>query len=117
MGGGAVTRPFLWAWLNRGWLPSGGIRCSPLENFEISLSCNGELREVGRGPHVLRSPLIALAHLVSVLSKQPESSPLQADEIVTTGTITTAQSVRVGESWRTNLNDITLPDLAVELVP
>jgi 2-keto-4-pentenoate hydratase len=88
-----------------------------LESFSVSLSCNGELREVGSGINVLGNPLIALAHLITVLSKQPEFLPLQANEIVTTGTITTAQAIRAGESWQTELQGIALPDLAVEFVP
>jgi 2-keto-4-pentenoate hydratase len=88
-----------------------------LESFSISLSCNGELVEIGKGTNVLGSPLIALSHLVAVLSKQPENMPLQADEIVTTGTITTAQTIRAGESWQTKLQGIGLPDLAVAFVP
>ena len=88
-----------------------------LESFSVALSRNGEVREVGKGANVLGSPLIALAHLITVLSKQPECLPLQADEIVTTGTITTAQAVRPGESWQTKLQGIALPNLAVEFVP
>lgn len=88
-----------------------------LESFSVALSRNGEVREVGKGANVLGSPLIALAHLITVLSKQPECLPLQANEIVTTGTITTAQAVRPGESWQTKLQGIALPNLAVEFVP
>ena len=75
------------------------------------------VRELGRGTNVLGSPLIALAHLVTVLSKQPESPPLQPGEIVTTGTITTVQAIQAGESWQTELHGIALPDLTVEFVP
>lgn len=88
-----------------------------LGSFSVELSRNGQVREVGRGANVLGNPLIALMHLVSVLSKQPECMPLQADEIVTTGTITTAQTVRAGESWQTNILGIALPELAVEFIP
>ena len=75
------------------------------------------VRELSRGTNVLGSPLIALAHLVTVLSKQPENPPLQPGEIVTTGTITTAQAIQADESWQTELNGIALPGLAIEFVP
>lgn len=88
-----------------------------LESFTVALSRNGKVREVGRGANVLGSPLIALAHLIALLSKQPECLPLQANEIVTTGTITTAQAVRPGESWKVKLQGIALPELAVKFVP
>ena len=88
-----------------------------LKSFRVALSCNGEVQEVGRGANVLGNPLVALAHLISVLSKQPECLPLEGNEIVTTGTITTAQAVRPGESWQTRLQGIALPDLTVEFIP
>lgn len=88
-----------------------------LESFSVALSRNGEVLEVGKGANVLGSPLIALAHLIATLSRQPECLPLQANEIVTTGTITTAQAVRPGELWQTKLQGIGLPNLAVEFVP
>jgi 2-keto-4-pentenoate hydratase len=87
-----------------------------LESFSIALSCDGEVREVGIGSNVLGSPLAAIAHLIAVLAKQRQYEPLQANEMVTTGTVTTAQSVRVGETWRTELRGIALPGLSVEFV-
>jgi 2-keto-4-pentenoate hydratase len=84
-----------------------------LERFSIALSCDGAVREVGRGSNVLGSPLAAIAHLIAVLGKQPKYKPLQANEMVTTGTITTALSVSAGETWRTELEGITLPGLSV----
>ena len=88
-----------------------------LESFSVALLCNGEVREVGRGANVLGNPLIALTYLISVLSKQPEFLPLQANEIVTTGTITSAQAVHPGESWQTRLQGVALPELSVEFIP
>lgn len=87
-----------------------------LESFSIELSCNGKVMEGGRGSNVLGNPLNSLAHLTAVLSKQPKCLPLQAGEIVTTGTITTAKAVRPGESWHSKLQGIALPDLAVAFV-
>lgn len=84
-----------------------------LESFTVRLSCNGELREVGRGFHVLGSPLAAIKHLIEVLAKQPQYMPLQANEMVTTGTLTTAHAVHPGEIWRTKVEDIALPGLSV----
>ena len=87
-----------------------------LECFSIVLSCNGEVRERGRGSNVLGSPLTAIAHLIAVLWKQSKYMPLQANEMVTTGTITTALSVHVGETWQTKLEGIALPGLSVEFM-
>lgn len=87
-----------------------------LKNFSLTLSRNGEILETGKGSNVLGSPLVALAHLMEVLSRQPESLPLQGGEIVTTGTITTAQAVRAGETWQTTLHGASLSGLTVEFV-
>jgi len=87
-----------------------------LESFSVTLSCDGEVREIGRGSNVLGSPLAAIAHLIAVLGKQPKYMPLQANEMVTTGTITTAMSVHAGETWQTELEGIALPGLSVEFI-
>jgi 2-oxo-3-hexenedioate decarboxylase len=87
-----------------------------LENFTLALSCDREEREVGRGANVLGSPLKAIAYLLDVLAKQPQAEPLQAGELVTTGTITTAHAIRPGETWRTRLDGIALPGLTVQFV-
>jgi 2-keto-4-pentenoate hydratase len=84
-----------------------------LERFSLTLSCEGNMREVGTGANVLGSPLIAVAHLLGVLAKQPQYMPLQANEMVTTGTITNAFSVSPGETWKTELDGIALPGLSV----
>ena len=89
---------------------------SELENFSVALSCDGEFREQGRGSNVLGSPLAAIVHLVGVLAKQPQYLPLQANEIVTTGTLTTAHSIKAGQIWQTELSGIALPGLEVTFV-
>ena len=99
--------------------PPGALGADPLEalqRFGLELSCDGAPREHGRGSNVLGHPLAAVAHLVAVLARQPEYPPLQAGEIVTTGTVTAAPSVRPGETWRTRLDGIGLPGLCVEFV-
>jgi 2-keto-4-pentenoate hydratase len=87
-----------------------------LQSLEIYLICDGELREVGLGSNVLGSPLAALAHLIAALAEQPQYLPLQANEIVTTGTVTSAQSIQVGQTWSTQLRGIALTGLSVRLV-
>ena len=84
-----------------------------LESFTLTLSCDDRVVETGKGSNVLGSPLAAIIHLLSVLAKQPYYPQLQAGEIVTTGTITTAQSVRAGEIWRSEVQGIAIPGLTV----
>lgn len=87
-----------------------------LKSFELSLLCDGAVVETGSGAHVLGNPLAALAHLAAVLTRQPDSQPLQAGEMMSTGTITTAQSVRPGQVWSTRLQGIALAGLELAFV-
>ena len=78
------------------------------------LSRGDQLIVAARGSNVLGSPLAAIAHLKSVLSRQPQAEPLQAGELVTTGTVTTARTVQAGETWWSELQGIVLPALVAE---
>lgn len=86
---------------------------SNLERFTITLSCDGNLQEQGLGSNVLGSPMAAITHLISVIAKQSNVSPLQAGELVTTGTLTPALPVYAGQKWNTCLEGIGLPGLSV----
>lgn len=70
-----------------------------LPRFTVELLRGDALVDSGIGDNVLGSPARALAHLRDVLASQPESPPLVAGEIVTTGTITDAWPVATGETW------------------
>jgi 2-keto-4-pentenoate hydratase len=94
----------------------GSDPIAALESFSLTLSRDGRAVETGKGTDVLGSPLAAIVHLVSVLAKQPDYEPLKADEVVTTGTVTTAQSVHVGETWHSEVQGIGLTGLEVEFV-
>lgn len=95
----------------------GSDPIAALASFSLTLSCDGRIVETGKGANVLGSPLAAIAHLSSVLAKQPNCPPIEANEIVTTGTITMAQSVHAGESWRSALQGVGLAGLTVEFTP
>jgi 2-keto-4-pentenoate hydratase len=92
----------------------GSDPVATLERFSVTLFCNGSARETARGTNVLGSPLLATAHLLSVLARQGQR--LHAGEIVTTGTLTSAYAVQAGESWHTELQDIALPGIALKFV-
>ena len=72
--------------------------------LKISLFKNQEKIDQGLGANVLDSPLLSLAFLVEILAEQKEAPPLQAGEIVSTGTLTDAHPVQAGESWNTDLH-------------
>ena len=71
---------------------------------KVTLRKDGAIVDQGIGANVLDSPLLSLAFLVEILAQQPESPPLAAGEIVSTGTLTDAHPVQAGETWSTDLH-------------
>ena len=84
-----------------------------LPALALELSKQGTVVDRGSGANVLGSPLLALAHFISVLARQPEAPALRAGEIVTTGVLTDAHPVKAGETWTTSLRGLPLPGLTV----
>lgn len=82
-----------------------------LARLDVTLSCNGEIVDRGKGANVLGGPLAALRHLVDVLATDPHNPPLRAGEIVTTGTLTRAFPVAPGQTWTTQIKGIALEGL------
>jgi 2-oxo-3-hexenedioate decarboxylase len=80
----------------------------------LRLRKSGELMDQGIGANVLGSPLLALAFLVEILSKHPESPPLQAGEIISTGTLTDAHPVAPGERWSTDFHGFAVRGLEID---
>jgi 2-keto-4-pentenoate hydratase len=80
---------------------------------EARLFKGDQLVDCGVGANVLGSPLLALAHLIELLKRQPEAAPLRAGEIITTGVLTDAHPVAAGETWHTELASLPLPGLKI----
>lgn len=92
----------------------GPDAAAQLARFTLDLACDGTLVETGSGAQVLDSPLLALAHLAAVLQQQG-AAPLVAGEVITTGTITTAQAVAPGQRWRAELQGLALAPIELRL--
>jgi 2-oxo-3-hexenedioate decarboxylase len=86
-----------------------------LRRFEVVLSRDGVQQARGVGANVLGSPLLGFAHLAEVLSLQSRFPPVQAGEIVSTGTLTSPMPVSAGEKWRTMISGIDLPALSISI--
>lgn len=84
-----------------------------LRSFTIALARDGVVQARGGGANVLDSPLLAAAHLLAMLAEQPQFDPVQAGEIVTTGTLTAALPVQAGETWSTRFEGIALEGLRI----
>ena len=81
--------------------PRKGAWLHELASFSVEFYCNGKLSQTGGGALVLGSPLLALRHLVELLADDPDNRPLQAGELVSTGTLTLAMPVSADECWTT----------------
>ena len=90
--------------------PVGASLVDTLANFKLRLYKNGELVEEGAGKNSLRSPALCLAELARA------TGGLDAGELVSTGTLTGAQSIAVGETWRTEVEGLPLPGLQLRFV-
>jgi 2-keto-4-pentenoate hydratase len=86
-----------------------------LRTFSCILSRDGQPQATGRGADVLDSPLSAFAHLADVLARQSRFVPVQAGEVVSTGTITAPQPVAAGQTWSTRVDGIDLPGLTLTI--
>ena len=86
-----------------------------LSNFSIDLIRDGAVVDTGHAKDVLDGPLSALEHLVGVLAGDPASPPLEAGEVVTTGTLTAAPPALAGETWSTRLSGIAISDVRLRL--
>jgi 2-keto-4-pentenoate hydratase len=96
-------------------IPVAGIEklVEALPAFKVALIKGDAVIDRGAGANVLDSPLLALAHLVEVLSKQSAFAQLSAGELVTTGTLTDAAPVAPGETWSTKFEGDALPGLEI----
>ena len=83
-----------------------------LADTDAKLYCNGELKEAGSSAKVLGHPLNAVQHLMQALSQQGRA-PLQAGDIISTGTMTAAYPAAPGERWSLTLEGLDLPGLDV----
>ena len=82
--------------------------------LEVTLRKDGAAQDRGIGANVLGSPLLALVHLLELLDRQREAPPLEAGEIVSTGTLTDAHPVAAGERWTTDFSGLPIRGLAIE---
>jgi 2-oxo-3-hexenedioate decarboxylase len=87
-----------------------------LSDFTLELSREDEVVRRGHASNVLGGPLKALRFLVEELASSPLHEPLEAGEIVTTGTLTDAMPVAGGETWSTRLDGIPLKAVRVRFV-
>jgi 2-keto-4-pentenoate hydratase len=74
-----------------------------LAGLQLKLYGDGVLKDEGVGANVLDGPLQALLHFVQELRATPDTPPLLAGDVITTGTVTDAWPVQAGQTWHTEL--------------
>jgi 2-keto-4-pentenoate hydratase len=87
-----------------------------LANASVSLSCDGSLIAAGYGSKVLDSPVHALGYLHQQLKLQSQFPPLQAGEIISTGSWTVPMTVQAGQTWSSAFSGIDLAGISVSFV-
>lgn len=95
-----------------------GVIGDPLQRlaeFTIEVSRDGKAVAVGGGDQVLGSPLRALAYVLEQVEGQAGWHPLEAGDIVTTGTLTGLHGVEPGETWEITTAGIPLESLQVRI--
>ena len=86
-----------------------------LRGFTVALARDGGGVATGGGANVLDIPCWPSRTLRSA-GETARAQPVQAGEIVTTGTLTDLLPAAPGETWSTQLASIELPGLTLELV-
>ncbi|KAF2159156.1 hypothetical protein M409DRAFT_71274 [Zasmidium cellare ATCC 36951] len=99
-------------WLQKEGPPNEQL-VESLKKFTVELHQNGEKVDTGSGTNVLGSPINALRHLAEMLAKDEVNKPLEAGEVVTTGTLTRALTINNNDHWSTKIDGIDLPGLDV----
>lgn len=84
-----------------------------LRDCQAELKCDGEVKDRGIGSNALDHPALALAFLADILATQPKFDALAAGEIITTGTLTAALSIKVGETWTSEISGLPVAPLTI----
>ncbi len=85
-----------------------------LTSFKLNLYKDGELAENGGGVNVMGNPAVAISELALALNKYVKTDLLTSGEIITTGTLTTAPLVAVGQEWVAAPEGLELPKLTIK---
>ena len=83
---------------------------------KVTLSCDDKVVEEGHGSNILDGPISALKHLLDGIFDEPSEVPIKAGDIVTTGTLTDAKPLHVGEIWRGHYSGVINSSLSIEII-
>jgi 2-oxo-3-hexenedioate decarboxylase len=101
---GFAMHSSLWVGPRHPFPPRASAWERELTTLEVELLRNDVACARGRGADVLDGPLTALRAIVALLASDAHNPALAAGEIITTGTLTRAQSIAAGEVWTTRVS-------------
>src|SRR6185295_20141960 len=84
-----------------------------LPSFKVKLLKNGEVVEEGSGKNSLRSPALCLAELAAAITRRPGAEPLEAGELISSGTLTESRPIAAGDIWRAEVEGLALAPLTL----
>jgi 2-keto-4-pentenoate hydratase len=86
-----------------------------LPAFTVALARNGDVVGEGSGRNSLRSPALCLGELAAALSRHAGAEPLDAGELVSSGTLTESKPISAGETWTAAIDGLALPALTLKI--
>jgi 2-keto-4-pentenoate hydratase len=84
-----------------------------LPRFKVRMSKNREFVEEGSGRNSLRSPALCVAELSTAVVRRFPTQPLDAGEIVSSGTLTAGHMIDKGDLWKVDVEGLPLPPLTL----
>ena len=87
-----------------------------LSALQLTLSCDGVVKDQGAGQLVLDGPLQALQTWIDAMPQHSPGWQVQAGDVVTTGTLTDAWPLAAGQQWHTSLSEPRLSALSLRVV-
>jgi 2-keto-4-pentenoate hydratase len=98
--------------VDRGSLPQ---LAEQMPTFTVKLRIGDQVVEHGSGKNALRSPALCLGELAHAISQRPAETPLDAGDLVSTGTLTESRPIAPGETWTAIVDGLALPALTLHL--
>ena len=90
-----------------------GAIAEQLPIFSVKLHRNDALVAEGSGRNCLRSPALCLGELASAIAKREGAEPLNAGELVSSGTLTEPQPLSPWEAWHVTVEGLGVPSLTL----
>ena len=92
-----------------------GALAAALPTFAVRLEKDGVLAAEGSGRNALRSPALCLGELGSAIARGAGGprGPLQAGDLISSGTLTESQPIAAGETWLARVEGLDLAPLTL----